>query len=293
MRAIWTLRFKPVTLHAMTSFTDKFTNIGAPRKIWTVAAINGQRAHLARIHDKILSGFQPGDRLVYTGNYLCAAQGADPRGVINDLLAFRRNLLARSGLLADDLIYLRGVQEELWTKLAQIQMAQNPRQIITWMQENHPEMDSLLQAYGSSLDGAGRVAREGILSLTRWSGALKAKLREHAGAEKFFTVLRRAAFTEQPAGYDNDNILFVHAGINPGKSLIEQNDQFWWAHKNFSNMTAAYSPFRTVIRGSDPQNAGVKLGDITVSLDGGCGRGGDLVCAQLSPTGDVLDVFAA
>lgn len=58
-------------------------------------------------------------------------------------------------------------------------------------------------------------------------------------------------------------------------------------------MTAAYSPFRTIIRGSDPQNAGVKLGDITVSLDGGCGRGGELVCAQLSASGAVLDVFAA
>lgn len=277
----------------MTAFSDKFSNLGAPRKIWTVAAINGQRTHLRRIHDKILAEFRPGDRLIYTGNYFCATHGSDPRTVIDDILAFRRQLLAKPGMMAEDIIYLRGVQEELWTKLSQIQMAQSPQQIIGWMRENHPEMDALLGAYGTSLEAAGRVAREGILSLTRWSGALKAKLREHAGAEKFFTVLRRAAFTEQATGAHNDNILFVHAGINPAKSLVEQNDQFWWAYKNFAGMTTPYSPFRTVVRGSDPQGRGVQLGPVSISLDGNCGRGGELVCAQLSPTGDVIDVFAA
>lgn len=277
----------------MTSFSEKFTNLGAPRKIWTVAAVHGQRASLARVHDKIFAEFKPGDRLVYTGNYLCAEKGAQPVEVINDLLAFRRKLMAVPGVMAEDIAYLRGVQEELWTKLTQIQLAQSPRQIIEWISQTYPEMDTLLKAYGTSLLEAGRVAREGILSLTRWSGALKKNLREHAGAEKFFTSLRRAAFTEQMELAENSNILFVHAGINPSKPLMEQNDQFWWAHKNFASMQTPYAPFRTVVRGSDPQGAGVKVGQINVSLDGGAGKGGQLVCAQLTPAGDVLDVYAA
>ncbi len=276
----------------MASFSEKFINLGAPRKIWTVAAVHGQRANLARVHEKIFAEFTPGDRLVYTGNYLCAEKGAAPRDVINDLLAFRRKLMAVPGVMAEDIIYLRGVQEELWTKLTQIQMAQSPRQVIEWISQTYPEMDTLLAAYGTSLLEAGRVAREGILSLTRWSGALKKNLREHAGAEKFFTSLRRAAFTDQRQSNDN-NILFVHAGINPSKPLMEQNDQFWWAHKNFAAMQTAYAPFRTVVRGSDPQGAGVKVGTVNVSLDGGSGKGGQLVCAQLTPAGDVLDVYAA
>lgn len=276
----------------MTSFSEKFTNLGAPRKIWTVAAVHGQRDSLARVHDKIFAEFTPGDRVVYTGNYLCAEKNARPRDVINDLLAFRRKLMAVPGVMADDVIYLRGVQEELWTKLTQIQMAQSPRQVIEWIAQAYPEMDTLLAAYGTSLLEAGRVAREGILSLTRWSGALKRNLREHPGAEKFFTSLRRAAFTDQRQSNDN-NILFVHAGINPAKPLTAQNDQFWWAHKNFAAMQAPYAPFRTVVRGSDPQGAGVQLGAVNLSLDGGCGKGGHLVCAQLTPSGDVLDVYAA
>lgn len=276
----------------MTSFSEKFTNLGEPRKIWTIAAVHGQRGCLARVHDKIFAEFQPGDRLIYTGNYLCAEKNAQPVDVINDLLAFRRQLMSQPGVMAEDIIYLRGVQEELWTKLTQIQMAQSPRQIIEWIEQSYPEMDALLKAYGTSLLEAGRVAREGILSLTRWSGALKKNLREHSGAEKFFTSLRRAAFTDQHQSNDN-NILFVHAGINPTKTLTEQNDQFWWAHKNFTAMRIAYAPFRTVIRGSDPQGAGVQVGDINVSLDGGCGKGGQLICAQFSAAGDILDVYAA
>lgn len=276
----------------MASFSEKFTNLGAPRKIWTVAAVHGQRASLARVHEKIMAEFTPGDRVVYTGNYLCAVKDAKPREVIDDLLSFRRTLMAKPGVMAEDIIYLRGVQEELWTKLTQIQMAQSPRQILEWISQSYPEMDTLLGAYGTSLLEAGRVAREGILSLTRWSGALKKSLREHAGAEKFFTSLRRAAFTDQQQSNDN-NILFVHAGINPSKPLTEQNDQFWWAHKNFAAMQLPYAPFRTVVRGSDPQGGGVKVADINVSLDGGCGKGGQLVCAQLTPSGEVLDVYAA
>lgn len=276
----------------MTSFSEKFCNLGSPRKIWTVAAIHGQCDSLARVHAKIAEGFRPGDRLVYTGNYFCAVDNADPKRMLEMLLAFRREIMAKPGVMAEDISYLRGVQEELWTKLTQIQMAQNPQQIIGWITQTYPEMDALLKIYGTSLLDASRIAREGILSLTRWSGSLKTKMREHKGAEKFFTSLRRAAFTDRMESQD-DNILFVHAGINPRLPLTEQGDQFWWAAKTFDQLNAPYAPFRTVIRGSDPQGSGIKVRDITVSLDGGCGKGGSLVCAQVAPGGEVLDYFQA
>lgn len=276
----------------MKSFNEKFCNLGAPRKIWTVAAINGQCDSIARVHENILDGFRAGDRLVYTGNYFCAVENADPKRMVDTLLQFRRDIMAKPGVMAEDITYLRGVQEELWTKLTQIQMAQSPTQVIGWITQTYPEMDAMLKTFGTSLLDASRIAREGIMSLTRWSGGLKTRLREHRGAEKFFTSLRRAAFTEQAESHDN-NILFVHAGINPRLPLTEQGDQFWWAHRTFDSLSAPYEPFRTVIRGSDPQGSGIQLRDITVSLDGGCGKGGQLVCAQVAPGGQVLDYFQA
>lgn len=272
------------------SDTTRFSNLGNPNRIWTVSAIHGQLDCVTSLHRQIFDKFRPGDRLVYTGNYLCGA-GGQPLQTLDEILHFRRALMARHCLDGEDLVYLRGVQEEMWTKLLQLQFAQSPREVVQWMMRKYPEMDGLLQALGTSLEEASRTSREGILSLTRWSNALKLRLREHKGYEKFFTVLRRAAYTENKGS--NDNILFVHAGFNPELPLESQGDQFWWGSRSFSAMQSAPAPFRTIIRGCDPQRGGLKLEHPVISLDGGCGYGGKLVCAEMGPSGRIIDLIAA
>lgn len=273
------------------SFKNKFSNLGHPRRIWTISAIHGEVDKLYAIHDTLFDKCRPGDRIVYTGNYFGGRHGF-PIATMDELLSFRRRLLAQPGMMADDFVYLRGLQEELWSKLLQIQFAPSARDVVEWMACRYPEMDSMLQAYGSSLENASRVAREGVLPLTRWTGFMRDQIRRHAGHEKFFTVLRRAAFTEHGSSNDN-NILFVHAGLNPGLSLTAQGDHFWWSAKGFNHMTSPYLPFRTVIRGHDPEKNGIHIGNVSISLDGGCGHGGELVLAELSGKGDVLGLLAA
>ncbi|HYD16945.1 MAG TPA: hypothetical protein VEF76_00535 [Patescibacteria group bacterium] len=272
------------------SFKHKFSNLGQPKRIWTVSAIHGALNQLRPIHKTIYDKFEPGDRLVYTGNYLGGASG-DALGTMNELLYFRRSLMAKEGVRAEDIVYLRGQQEEMWSKILQLQFAPNPPQLVEWMAAHVPGLDGMLLAYGSSLEELRRTAREGTMSLTRWSNGLKLKIRETPGHEAFQTILRRAAFTEHKTSNDN-NILFVHAGLNPARPLTEQGDSFWWGSRNFNDM-APYSPFRAVVRGHDPELGGVQLGPSSISLDGGCGRGGKLVCAQLSCNGDVLEIIAA
>jgi len=282
------------------SFKTSFSNLGQPRRIWTVSAIRGQLAPLAAIHNHIYAHCRPGDRVLYTGNYFCG-QNAQTGETLDELLYFRRSLLAQPGMMPEDFVYLRGVQEELWSKLLQITFAPIARNVVEWIAGNHPEMDSILAAYGSSLKDAARIAREGIVPLTKWTIYLREKMRACAGHEKFFTLLRRAAFTEHRSddkgGEDtlsnDNNILFVHAGLDPSLPLTSQGDRFWWAARSFGAMQKPYHPFRTVIRGCDPDDGGVKVADIAVSIDGGCGRGGQLVCAQFSPRGDVLSIQAA
>lgn len=282
------------------SFKTSFSNLGQPRRIWTVSAIRGQLTPLAAIHNHIYGHCRPGDRVLYTGNYFCG-QNAQTGETLDELLYFRRSLLAQPGMMPEDFVYLRGVQEELWSKLLQIHFAPSARNVVEWIASNHPEMDSILAAYGSSLKDAARIAREGIVPLTKWTIYLREKMRACAGHEKFFTLLRRAAFTEHKSedrgGEDtlsnDNNILFVHAGLDPSLPLTSQGDRFWWASRSFGAMQKPYHPFRTVIRGCDPDDGGVKVADIAVSIDGGCGRGGQLVCAQFSPRGDVLSIQAA
>ena len=273
------------------SFKNKFSNLGHPNRIWTISAIHGQIDKLYAIHDTLFDKCRPGDRIVYTGNYFAGRHGF-PLATMDELLSFRRRMLAQPGMMTDDFAYLRGVQEELWSKVLQLQFAPSARDVLDWMTSRYPEIDSILQAYGSSYDNAACTAREGVLPLTRWTTALRDRLRRHAGHEKFFTVLRRAAFTEHRHSNDN-NILFVHAGIDPALPLTAQGDRFWWSAKGFNSMSAPYLPFRAVIRGHDPEKNGLHIGNVSISLDGGCGHGGELILAGLSDRGDVLELLAA
>ncbi len=280
------------------SFNNKFANLGHPNRIWTVSAIHGEHSQLVSVHRAVFDRFAPGDKLVYTGNYL-GSKYAKPLETLDELIHYRSALVQRYGVPSDDVVFLRGVQEELFTKLQQLQFAPNPPQVVEWMTEKYPELDSILRAYDSSLAEAARTAREGILNLTRWSNTLKARIRAENGHENFFSDLRRAAFTEHKpkrgfAGNDNppSNILFVHAGIDPARSLDQQGDSFWWASKNF-NVMEPFLPFKSVVRGHDPELNGVHRGKACLSLAGNCGYGGKLVCAQLTGTGEILEILAA
>lgn len=278
------------------SFNARFSNLGHPNGIWVVSAIHGQAAQLAAVHDKLYENFRPGDRLVYTGNYL-GGDNARPIDTLNGILSFRRRLLARPGMRAEDFTYLRGMQEEMWRKILQLQFELNPRDAVEWMATHHPEMGHILKAYGSSFEAASHAARQGAMALTRWTTALKAQIASHAGHDMLFTTLRRAAFTELRLVNEADstpcNLLFVHAGINPRLPLLSQGDHFWWASKNFNALAEPYAPFRAVIRGHDPDRNGIHVGRAAISLDGGCGRGGQLICARIETSGKIADMLAA
>ena len=78
----------------------------------------------AALHDAIDARFEPGDRLAYLGNYL--GHGPAIRATLDELLRFRRATLARPGMMACDIVFLRGAQEEMWVKLLQIHLAFSP-----------------------------------------------------------------------------------------------------------------------------------------------------------------------
>lgn len=278
----------------MTSLAGdpRFANMKSPRRIWTVSAIYGDREKLAGIHEEIARNFKPGDRLVYFGNYTGgdAADGTGHSAVqtIDDLLTFRKYLLAQDGMQCGDIIYLRGVQEELWQKLLQLQFARDPAGVFEWMLAHG--IAQTLCDYGGDIGEARRVCREGILSLTKWTNMLRQSLRRHPGHGEFTTALRRAAFTTS-----DTPLLFVHAGIDPEKPLAQQQDSFWWKGKKFNDIHTAYDPFSYVIRGYDPDAQGVKINGVTMTLDGATADTNSLpiTCGLLSGQGELLDLMTA
>ncbi len=265
---------------------DKFAHLGFPRRIWAVAACHGEIDRLDRLHQELADRFVLGDRLLYLGNYL---GGGDPIATIDRLLAFRTYLLGAPGMFTSDIVYLRGMQEEIWAKLLQIQFAPNPREVLTWILARGAGVT--LEAYGGEAKLGLLAAREGAVSINRWTGKLRETVRSYPGHDKFMSVLQRAAVTDDKSG--SGRLLFVHAGLNPKRTLIEQGDNFWWDGAGFDRIESLFEDFNRIFRGADPAGNGARFDGYTVTLDGGCGTGGPLVAAAILPDGRIVDTIQA
>lgn len=250
-------------------------------RIWAIAAIHGEVDRVARLHAHLSQQIKPGDQLVYLGDYL--GYGAQVRETVDEMLTFRRAFIALPGVEVEDVVYLRGAQEEMLQKLFNLQFAPNPAEVLRWMVEHG--VGQTIQAYGGSVDEGIGAAREGILALTRWTSALRQTMRQYDGHTALMSVLRHAAFT------DDNSLLFVHAGLDPSRPLSAQVDAFWWGSQAFELLDAPYGEFRLVVRGSDRRRGGVRVGAFSATLDSGCGQGGPLTAACFGRDGQIIQMI--
>lgn len=267
--------------------TGKFAALGHPRRIWVVSSIHGEVDKLRVLHDEIGRLFQPGDRLIYLGNFL--GVGPDVLSTVDELLDFRRALIAMPGMLASDVVYLRGGQEEMWSKLLQIQFAPNPVEVMNWMLRQGAEVT--LHAYRGNPQQGLSAARDGVMAMTRWTSLLRAEIRTRPGHETLYSSLKRAAFTGDGAQTTHGGLLFVNAGLDYNKPLASQGDSFWWGAASWGSIVRPYGVFSKVIRGYDPAHGGSSMTTHTLTIDGGCGFGGSLMGACLTASGEVIDVI--
>lgn len=255
------------------------------RATWAVAAIFGESARLALLHARLSERIAPTDHLVYLGNLI--GRGRDTIGTIEELLLFRRWLMARRIENASDqagmIVYLRGCQEEMWHKLLQLHFAPNPSEIVAWVLAQG--LAPVLAGYGSS-DADGRAAaKRGAVALSQWTNRLRQAMRAADGHDQLFASLRRAAHTE------DRRLLCVSAGVDADRPLDRQRDAFWWG--GFERLKGGFEDFRRVVRGTDFQHRGVMVNDYAVSIDGGCGFGGPLVAARFDADAAVTDIIEA
>jgi serine/threonine protein phosphatase 1 len=247
------------------------------RRVWAVSAIHGEAARLALLHQQIAERFQAGDRIVYLGNYL--GRGGDVRAAIDALIAFRRRVIALPGQFAADVVYLRGCQEEMWSKLLQLQFATNPSEVLKWTLGQG--LGPTLAAYGGSADEGLGVTRQGPVAIGKWTQKLRQAMNQTPGHAEFMAALKRAAFAE------DRSLLFVSAGIDPTRPLSAQDDALWWGGSGFAALeapdAAPFDGYGCVVRGAKPTGAPAEIGVAqtarTATVDGGAGFGGELIAA--------------
>jgi serine/threonine protein phosphatase 1 len=261
--------------------TQRFQLLKRCRRVWTISPIHGHVDSLIRAHDAIDSYFETGDRIVYLGNYL--GSGDDVAATVDELLSFRRYTMSRPHIFRQDIVYLRGAQEEMWNKVLQLQFAATPVRIIEWMLSKG--IAGTLRAYGSSANNALSNARGTVADLTRWTSELRRGMQRYPGHIEFLSHLKRAAYT------DSNTMLFVHAGIDPGLPLDQQSDAFWWGHPDFNTIDRRYFGFNRVVTGWDHQHQGVTETETKTVLDAGCGFGGTLLVGCFDAYGTLLSVI--
>jgi serine/threonine protein phosphatase 1 len=247
-------------------------------RIWAIGAVHGDVRRLERLHDALADRVRLGDRIVYLGNMI--GHGVAIKETVDELLRFRQAYLARPPFVhPDDILYLRGQQEEIWQKLQQLQFAINPLEVLRWAFAHGAE--ATLRAYGGDAETALACARGGAVALTRWAGSLRDAMRARPGHVSLMNGLHRSAFTP------DRSLLFVSTGVNPRNAVDRQADAFWWDSDGFASIDAPFDGFRTVVRGFDPSRGGFKNTPWTVNLDGGCGFGGSLIAACFAPNGEL------
>lgn len=266
----------------ITTAADKrFARLRKARRIWAIASVHGEADRLARLHDRIAGRFADGDRVVYLGNYFGHGEAVGP--AIDELLDFRRRILARPGGFACDVVYLRGAHEEMWHKLLQLQFAPDPGAVLNWMVREG--IEPTVRAYGGDMRQGFAASRDGPRTITRWTSALRSAMNAVPGHTTLFTSLRHAAVTE------DRQLLFVHAGVDAGQPIETQRDSFWWGDSDILALTAPYQGFRRVVRGFDRQRRGLVETEFGVSIDGGAGRGGRLLAIAFATDGTIVDRF--
>ncbi len=262
----------------------RFAILTPTRRIWAIAPVRGAASLLREIHAGIEARFQRGDRIVYLGDII--GVGSDVVGAVDEVLRFRRWVLAQPPFThPDDVVVLRGSQEEMWRNLLQIQFAAAAGETLQWMEKRG--VGATVEAYGGRLAEGIAAARDGPTAIAQWTSRLRIGLRASAGHGLFHAMLKRAAITS------DGGMLFVNAGLDPARGLGEQGDRFWWDAGGPDRMTGPHPEARLVVRGADPERRGVVRETHWLGLDDGSGEGGALNALCLSPDGEVLETLTA
>jgi hypothetical protein len=275
----------------MSCVNEKYAELGQPRRMWAIAAVCGDKDRLMTLHDHLALRIGPRDRLIYLGNYLGAAARND-EAVIDELLAFRAALLAKPGMEPTDIVHLRGPAEEAWQRLLRLQFAPAPTRTLETLLDAGAE--AYLRLYGVSLNEARQSARAGSVSITRWTNHLRLVQRAALGHEALFCSMRRAAVTKATGTVGRDDerqkILFVPAGFNGARTLDDQADALWFDSENYGATGRGTDGYARIVRGFDTSRDCVNTEGLMVSLDGGCGRGGPLVCGCFDEDGALVEM---
>ncbi len=263
---------------------SNFIELKKSNKIWAIGSIHSNLKSFTSIKKFLLDNFEEDDKLVFLGNVI--GLGNDSKETLSSVIDLRFNLMSKFKLKPESIVFLRGAQEEMFSKLLQLQLAPNPNEIIEWMFDHG--VNETIKSYGFSENEVKNIASSGTISISKWTTTLNKVLRDNPGHTEYFLNLKHAAYSH------TKKILFVNRGVDITRPLSAQNDCFWWGFQNFSSISRPYKTFSRIVRGYESKHLNQKeisKKNIVCTLFKQPLSNNSVLCGIFSENGEILDLF--
>ncbi len=265
---------------------SKFAELKCCNNIWAIGSIHSHLDSFELIKNHIIKNFSKNDKIVFLGNII--GLGNNAKETLSSAIDLRNQLMSNFFLKNEDVIFLRGAQEEMFLKLLQLQTAPNPYEIVKWLFEHG--VDKTIRSYNMNITEVHEIATQGTISISRWTSKLNKTVASVNGHKEYFSNLHHAAFA------DTKKILFVNRGVDITRPLSAQNDCFWWGYHNFSKLDKPYNTFKKIVRGYEP-SLNKNLEDIkkkiVCSLYQGPLSNNKIIAGLFNDSAEILDLFVS
>ena len=263
---------------------SKFAVFESFNNIWAIGSIHSNLQSFETIKNHIINNFSQNDKIVFLGNII--GVGNFSQETLSSVIDMRLKLMSKYFLDTNDIIFLRGSQEEMFLKLLQLHTAPNPKEVLLWMYEHG--VNKSIESYGFSSTELINISTQGTISINKWTSKLNEILISHEGHREYFSNLCHAAFPK------SRSLLFVNRGVDVSRPLSAQSDCFWWGYHNFSKLNEPYGEFKKIIRGYEPLHIEDPLkimNKVVFSLYRGPISNKQILAGLFNDSGDILDIF--
>ena len=263
---------------------SNFVELNKSNNIWAIGSIHSNINSFTSIKKFILNNFETNDKLIFLGNVI--GLGENSRETLSSIIDLRFNLMSKFKLKPESIVFLRGAQEEMFSKLLQLQLAPNPSEIVEWMFDHG--VNKTIKSYGFTEDEVKNIASSGTINISKWTANLNKILQENAGHTEYFLNLKHAAYSR------TKKILFVNRGVDITRPLSAQNDCFWWGFQNFSTLQNPYKTFLRIVRGYESEHVNqlkISKNDVVCTLFKQPLSNKNILFGIFNENGEILDLF--
>ena len=263
---------------------SNFVELKKTNKIWAIGSIHSNLSSFSSIKKYILNNFEKNDKLIFLGNII--GLGDNSKETLSSVINLRFSLMSKFKLKPESVVFLRGAQEEMFSKLLQLQLAPNPSEIVEWMFDHG--VNKTVRSYGFSDIEVKNIASSGTIKISKWTKNLNAVLDMSPGHKQYFLNLKHAAYSH------TKKILFVNRGVDITRPLSAQNDCFWWGFQNFSTIQNPYNTFLRIVRGYESEHLNQSQNsknNVVCTLFKQPLSNKNVLCGIFTENGEILDLF--